>query len=129
MLGLLESVNLSNNRLEWLDNRLFEQNRQLTRINLSGNKFMELPNEPILRSKSIQVSCYIHIHSCAIFSRYIVHSLLMPYTFYTYCHEHTHTHNTICVLHMAFLIPNELTAADQLIGSMQSMCFIGYRFA
>lgn len=56
MLDMLETVNLANNRLEWLDNRLFEQNRHLTRINLSANKFMELPNEPILRSESIEVS-------------------------------------------------------------------------
>lgn len=55
-LDQLESINLSNNRLELLDNRLFEQNNNLIDVNLSGNKFMHLPNEPILRSKSIKVT-------------------------------------------------------------------------
>lgn len=52
----LEFINLSDNRLELLDNRLFEQNNNLIDVNLSANKFMHLPNEPILCSKSIQVT-------------------------------------------------------------------------
>lgn len=54
----LESINLANNRLESIDNRIFEENPQLTNVDLSVNKFMHLPNEPILKSKSLQVSAY-----------------------------------------------------------------------
>lgn len=54
----LQSINLANNRLESFDNRIFEENPQLTDVDLSVNKFMHLPNEPILKSKSLQVSAY-----------------------------------------------------------------------
>lgn len=52
----LKSINLANNRLESFDNRIFEENMQLIDIDLSHNKFMLLSNEPILKSKSLQVS-------------------------------------------------------------------------
>lgn len=52
----LNTINLTYNRLESFDNRIFEQNFHLKIVDLSGNKFMHLPNAPILRSSSIEVS-------------------------------------------------------------------------
>lgn len=51
----LLAIDLSYNRLESFDNRIFEQNLQLLRLNLTENKFMNLPNEPIVKSLSLQV--------------------------------------------------------------------------
>lgn len=51
----LNAINLTYNRLESFDNRIFEQNLHLTVVDLSGNKFMHLPNAPILRSASLEV--------------------------------------------------------------------------
>lgn len=52
----LNIINLTYNRLESFDNRIFEQNLHLTIVDLSGNKFMHLPNAPILRSATLEVS-------------------------------------------------------------------------
>lgn len=52
----LNTINLTYNRLESFDNRIFEQNLHLTVVDLSGNKFMHLPNAPILRSTSLEVN-------------------------------------------------------------------------
>lgn len=54
----LKSISLASNRIESFDNRIFEENPQLTNVDLSVNKFLHLPNEPILKSKSLQVSAY-----------------------------------------------------------------------
>lgn len=62
----LNTINLTYNRLESFDNRIFEQNLHLTIVDLSGNKFMHLPNAPILRSASLEVSkrlAHTHTHS------------------------------------------------------------------
>lgn len=54
----LTTINLTYNRLELFDNRIFEQNLHLTSVDLSGNKFMHLPNMPILRSTSLKVDIF-----------------------------------------------------------------------
>lgn len=51
----LQNIILANNRLETFDKNIFEQNTKLTNVNLSGNKFMNLNNVPILKSASVQM--------------------------------------------------------------------------
>lgn len=50
----VRTIDLSHNRLETIDQRLFESNRRLHTLNLAGNKFLSLPNEPLLHSKSLR---------------------------------------------------------------------------
>lgn len=50
----LQTIDLANNRLATFDKNIFEQNSKLTSVTLSGNKFMNLNNVPILKSQSIQ---------------------------------------------------------------------------
>lgn len=51
----LNTVILSRNRLEAFDNRIFEQNPQLFSVDLAENTFMNLPNEPLIISQSLQM--------------------------------------------------------------------------
>lgn len=51
----LRTVILSRNRLEPFDNRIFEQNPHIFNVNLAENKFMNLPDEPLLKSQSLQI--------------------------------------------------------------------------
>lgn len=59
----LREVILSHNHLESFDNRIFEQNPQIFNVNLAENKFMNLPNEPLIKSQSLH---YLDLHDCQI---------------------------------------------------------------
>jgi Leucine-rich repeat (LRR) protein len=48
-------LDLSENRLEIVDGRLFQDNARLIDLNLAGNKFMSIEDKPILYSKSLLV--------------------------------------------------------------------------
>lgn len=48
-------IDLSYNRLEYIDERLFEKNRLLERLNLEGNKFMSISGSPLLKTPSLRV--------------------------------------------------------------------------
>lgn len=51
----LQDLDLSYNRIEQLDNRLFQSNLRLMRLNLSGNKFMSLSDHyPLVMSSSLE---------------------------------------------------------------------------
>lgn len=52
----LEHLILSNNRIELFDRRIIEMTRSLISMKLDGNKFMNLPNESLLKSHSLQVT-------------------------------------------------------------------------
>ncbi|XP_073820680.1 uncharacterized protein isoform X2 [Musca autumnalis] len=51
----LSDLDLSYNRLEYLDERLFERNRHLENLNLEGNKFMSISHKPLLKSSSLRI--------------------------------------------------------------------------
>lgn len=51
----LHSVDLSRNRLESFDNRIFEQSPQIFNVNFAENKFMNLPDEPLIKSHSLRI--------------------------------------------------------------------------
>lgn len=51
----LKHLSLSYNRLERFDRRIFEQNTKLITLNLAGNNFMNLANQPIFKSQSVEV--------------------------------------------------------------------------
>lgn len=50
----LRHLDLSYNWLEGVDYRILENNKELTTLDLSGNKFMTLANRPIIQSKSLE---------------------------------------------------------------------------
>jgi hypothetical protein len=52
----LHRIDLSGNRLEQLDNRIFELNEELQEIDLSKNKFMTIHDSPFIISDSLEVS-------------------------------------------------------------------------
>lgn len=49
----LLKLDLSYNRIEQMDNRLFESNPKLTHLDLSGNKFMSLADHALIKSASL----------------------------------------------------------------------------
>lgn len=49
-------LSLSYNRIEHFDSRILEQNTKLITLNLAGNNFMNLANQPILKSQSLEVT-------------------------------------------------------------------------
>lgn len=59
----LQFIDLSYNRLEYFDPRIFENNRKLLGVNLDGNKFMSLPNEPFIINPSLQ---FLSLHKAQI---------------------------------------------------------------
>lgn len=55
----LNYLDLSDNRLEDIENKLFESNHNLKTVDFSKNKFMSLSNQPLIISKSIEVSNFV----------------------------------------------------------------------
>lgn len=51
----LKYLSLSYNRIEHFDRRILEQNTKLIALNLAGNNFMSIANQPILKSQSLEV--------------------------------------------------------------------------
>ena len=52
----LENLTLADNRLEAFNHLVIEKAVNLQSLDLSGNKFMDLKNEPIVKSKSLKVN-------------------------------------------------------------------------
>lgn len=51
----LTMIDLSYNRIEELDNRIFLENPALLELDLSGNKFMSFSDKPLILSDSLKV--------------------------------------------------------------------------
>lgn len=51
----LTMIDLSYNRIEELDNRIFMENPALLELDLSGNKFMSFSDKPLILSDSLKV--------------------------------------------------------------------------
>ena len=56
-LSKLNYLDLSDNRLEEIDNRILENNNMLTFLDLSKNKFMMVADKPLIVSLSLEVTC------------------------------------------------------------------------
>lgn len=54
-LNKLNYLDLSDNRLEEIDNRILENNNILTFLDLSKNKFMMVSDKPLIMSLSLEV--------------------------------------------------------------------------
>lgn len=66
-------LDLSDNRLEYFSSELFESNEKLTSLDISKNKFMFLPDEPLIKSKSLEFLSLQNSHLSHLYPSFFSH--------------------------------------------------------